>query len=125
MKMVCRGTLSNREPNDPPYIARLTYTGKGVIEADIFPLGVATPIKEDDIVKLVATAEYEFNEGDVIEVIGQWKFDGKYQKGHQFIFENNCLTPLLNDETRNVMSICVENYIQQRMNNERNLAECR
>ena len=115
MQALCVATLKGGCLYRLPYIAKLSYQGDGHLHADKFPIGnLGIRQEKDDSYRIIATETYEFNELDVIEIDGEWTINGEYLIGSTHIVENDTLVPLLDDKTRNAMSICVERYITTR-----------
>lgn len=115
MKATCVTQLSTREVR--PYIAKLVYTGKGILEESKFPLEGLSITEDTSFTQIFSTNEYEFNENDVIKVEGPWKINDNKVCNEVFIVENDSLTRLgfQQGKMRNEWSVCIEDYVRRRI----------
>ena len=126
-----------------PHVVKLTYKD-GHLIPDILPIndlrpipptGLDTPYTADQPYDILINEVFSLNEGDIIEVVGQWmkppwhaetELTGRKQpkgkkpkKGEQYIIEgyyNVLSNELLEIDKHQALNMCVDNYYQAKNN---------
>ena len=123
MHVKCITTLASAEErinNEIPYIAKLTYTGKGIIEEDKFHVGELSLISNRNVNEIIATNFNVFNEGDVIKVSGLRKINNKSMRDETFMVKNDGLLEIevathIDNMEAATWAICVAKYVDEYM----------
>ena len=123
MNAICVSTISDHilKPLDPPaYIAKLVYTGKGIIEENKFPVEDFSLEEKDGFFKLVSINEYKFNRADVIKVSGYWEIDGSGVRNEILTLKDDGLQriePIRDPEKEKATTWrhCIEDYVYKRI----------